>query len=150
MVRITAGLVGSLSIWRRLRIILRSTARSNASASRALASSSSRSRDSTRLGLAANTFSRPNSEAVSGCSLPSSSRSAWASRSSHLVPNRTSCSFSAFAAASGGADVEADDAVDRACGLRQHDDGNVDAALEVADDRQPVFLGHVEVEHHEI
>src|SRR5204863_2935974 len=28
--------------------------------------------------------------------------------------------------------------------------GHVDAALEVADDGQPVFLGHVEVEHDEI
>src|SRR6185436_15123561 len=49
-----------------------------------------------------------------------------------------------------GAEFEPDDAVDRARGRRQHDDGNVDAALEVADDREPVFLGHVEVEHHEI
>src|SRR6202048_531120 len=65
MVRITAGLVGSTSILRRIRMIRRSTARSKASASRGLANSSSRSRDSTRLGLAANTFKRPNSEAVS-------------------------------------------------------------------------------------
>src|SRR5439155_4996475 len=49
-----------------------------------------------------------------------------------------------------GAKFEADDAVDRACGRRQHDDGNVDAALEVANDREPVFLWHVEVEHDEV
>src|SRR5882672_10400941 len=49
-----------------------------------------------------------------------------------------------------GAEFEADDAVDRARGRRQHDDGNVDAALQVADDRKPVFLGHVEVEHDEV
>src|SRR5712675_1161016 len=49
-----------------------------------------------------------------------------------------------------GAELQPNDAVDRACGRRQHDDGNVDAALEVADDRKPVFLGHVEVEHHEV
>src|SRR5437867_2081055 len=49
-----------------------------------------------------------------------------------------------------GAEFEADDAVDRACGRRQHDDGNVDAALQVANDREPVFLGHVEVEHDEV
>jgi hypothetical protein len=97
MVRITAGLAGSGSILRRIRMIRRSTARSNASLSRALANSSSRSRDSTRFGLAANTLSRPNSEAVSGCSLPSSSRNAWASRSSHLVPNRTKWFFAALA-----------------------------------------------------
>src|SRR6202022_4951154 len=54
MVRITAGLVGSTSILRRIRMIRRSTARSKASASRALANSSRRSRDSTRFGLAAN------------------------------------------------------------------------------------------------
>src|SRR5271154_6601829 len=53
MVRITAGLVGSGSILRRIRMIRRSTARSKASLSRALASSSSRSRDSTRFGFAA-------------------------------------------------------------------------------------------------
>src|SRR5664279_6115033 len=102
MVRMTAGLVGSISILRLIRMMRRSTARSNASLSRALASSKSRSRDNTRFGLAANTLSRPNSEAVSGCSLPSSSRSACASRSSHLVPNRTSWSFAAFAAAASG------------------------------------------------
>src|ERR1051326_8126433 len=56
MVRITAGRVGSGSILRRIRMIRRSTARSKASLSRALASSSSRSRDSTRFGFAANTF----------------------------------------------------------------------------------------------
>ena len=99
MVRITAGLVGSISILRRIRMIRRSTARSKASASRALANSSSRSRDSTRFGLAANTLSRPNSDAVSGCSLPSSSRSAWASRSSHLVPKRTRLSLAPLAPA---------------------------------------------------
>src|ERR1700730_4375795 len=93
MVRITAGLVGSGSILRRIRMIRRSTARSKASLSRALANSRRRSRDSTRFGLAANTLSRPNSEAVSGCSLPSSSRSTCASRSSHFVPNRTNRSF---------------------------------------------------------
>src|SRR3954469_11596430 len=49
-----------------------------------------------------------------------------------------------------GAEFEADDAVDRARGRRQHDDGNVDAALQVANDRKPVFLGHVEVEHDEV
>src|SRR5262249_22295661 len=49
-----------------------------------------------------------------------------------------------------GAELEPDHAVDRACGRGQHDDGNVGAALEVADDGKPVFLGHVEVEHHEI
>jgi hypothetical protein len=49
-----------------------------------------------------------------------------------------------------GAEFEADDAVDRACGRRQHDDRHIDAALQVADDRKPVFLRHVEVEHHEI
>src|SRR5882757_10028788 len=49
-----------------------------------------------------------------------------------------------------GAEFEADDAVDRARSRREHDHGNVAAALEVADDRQPVFLGHVEVQHHEI
>src|SRR6185312_8966155 len=49
-----------------------------------------------------------------------------------------------------GAEFKADDAVDRACGGRQHDDGNVDAALQVANDRKPVFLGHVEVEHDEV
>src|SRR6516162_1754302 len=48
MVRMTAGLVGSGSILRRMRMILRSTARSKASASRAFASSNSRSRESTR------------------------------------------------------------------------------------------------------
>src|SRR3954452_20630045 len=49
-----------------------------------------------------------------------------------------------------GAEFEADDAVDRARSRRQHDDGYVDLALEVTDDRQPVFLGHVEVEHDEV
>src|SRR6476659_9230310 len=49
-----------------------------------------------------------------------------------------------------GAELEPNDAVDRARGRRQHDDGDIDATLEVADDRKPVFLGHVEVEHHEI
>src|SRR5262249_31035690 len=88
-VRITEGRVGSGSIFRRIRMMRRSIARSKASASRALASSSRRSRESTRLGLAANTLSKPYSDAVSGCSLPSSSRRAWASWSSHLVPNRT-------------------------------------------------------------
>src|SRR5580692_3256451 len=51
MVRITAGLAGSGSILRRIRMIRRSTARSKASLSRALANSSRRSRDSTRFGF---------------------------------------------------------------------------------------------------
>src|SRR5258707_4732637 len=49
-----------------------------------------------------------------------------------------------------GAELQPNDAIDRARGRRQHDDGNIDAALEVADDRQPVFFGHVEVEHHKV
>src|SRR6202048_2303328 len=49
-----------------------------------------------------------------------------------------------------GAELEADDTVDRARGRRQHDDRDIGAALQVADDRKPVFLGHVEIEHHEI
>src|ERR1700684_4262895 len=56
MVRITPGLVGSGSILRRIRMIRRSTARSKASASRALANSSRRSRDSTRFWFAAKTL----------------------------------------------------------------------------------------------
>src|ERR1700716_470775 len=49
-----------------------------------------------------------------------------------------------------GAELKPDHPVDRARGRRQHDDGDVDAAFQVANDRQPVFLGHVEVEHHEV
>src|SRR6185437_1017944 len=48
------------------------------------------------------------------------------------------------------AEFEPDHTVDRACGRGQHDDGDVGAALEVANDGKPVFLGHVEVEHDEI
>ena len=44
----------------------------------------------TRFGLSAKAFRRLNSDVVSGCSTPSSSRSTRASRSSHLVPKRTS------------------------------------------------------------
>src|SRR6516165_1032355 len=88
-VRMTDGRAGSGSILRRIRMMRRSMARSKASASRAFASSSKRSRESTRFGLAAKTLSRPYSEAVSGCSLPWSSRSARVSWSSHFVPKRT-------------------------------------------------------------
>src|SRR5258705_10186592 len=49
-----------------------------------------------------------------------------------------------------GAELQPNDAIDRARGRRQHDDGDIDATLEVADDRQPVFFGHVEVEHHKV
>src|SRR5829696_1020258 len=49
-----------------------------------------------------------------------------------------------------GAEFEADDAVDRARGRGQHDDRHVGRFLEVADDRQPVLLRHVEVEHDEV
>src|SRR6202035_2487141 len=49
-----------------------------------------------------------------------------------------------------GAEFETDHAIDRARGRRQHDDGDIDAAFQVADDGKPVFLRHVEVEHHEI
>src|SRR5258708_12502646 len=49
-----------------------------------------------------------------------------------------------------GTELEPDDAVDRACGCRQHDDRDIGAALEIADDREAAFLRHVEVEHHEI
>src|SRR5829696_8318855 len=49
-----------------------------------------------------------------------------------------------------GAELEADDAVDRARRRGQHDDRHVGRFLEVADDRQPVLLRHVEVEHDEV
>src|SRR5579883_2144875 len=47
-------------------------------------------------------------------------------------------------------EFESDHAIDRACGRGQHDDRHVAAALQVADDGEPIFLGHVEVEHDEI
>ena len=47
-------------------------------------------------------------------------------------------------------ELETDHAVDRARSRGEHDHRHIGAALEIADDRQTVFLGHVEVEHHEI
>ena len=41
------------------------------------------------------------------------------------------------------------DAVDRARGRREHNDGNAARLLEGTDDRQPVLLRHVEVEDDE-
>src|SRR6267154_1460649 len=49
-----------------------------------------------------------------------------------------------------GAEFQPDDAVDRAGGGRQHDDRDIDAALQIADDGKPVFLRHIEIEHHQI
>src|SRR5215203_5964909 len=49
-----------------------------------------------------------------------------------------------------GAELEADDTVDRTRRRGQHDDRHVRRLLEVADDRQPVLLRHVEVEHDEV
>ena len=49
-----------------------------------------------------------------------------------------------------GAELEADDAVDRARSCGQHDDRYRGLLLELADDRKPVLLRHVEVEHDEI
>src|SRR5712692_2781072 len=49
-----------------------------------------------------------------------------------------------------GAEFQPDDAVDRAGGRRQHDDRDVDAAFQIADDGKPVFLRHIEIEHHQI
>src|SRR5712671_120023 len=48
------------------------------------------------------------------------------------------------------AEFQPDDAVDRARGSGQHDDRNIGAAFQVADDRKPVFLRHIQVEHDEI
>src|SRR5258706_1388016 len=49
-----------------------------------------------------------------------------------------------------GAEFQRDDAVDRAGGRRQHDDRDIDAALQIADDGKPVLLRHIEIEHHQI
>src|SRR5712672_263070 len=49
-----------------------------------------------------------------------------------------------------GAEFQPDDAVDRAGGGRQHDDRDIDAALQIADDGKPVFLRHIEIEHHQV
>src|ERR1019366_3532299 len=49
-----------------------------------------------------------------------------------------------------GAELQPDDTVDRARCRRQHDDGDIGAAFQIADDGKPVFLGHIQIEHHEI
>jgi hypothetical protein len=49
-----------------------------------------------------------------------------------------------------GAHFESDDTIDRACRRREHDHRNGTGLLQIADDRQPVFLRHVQIEHDEI
>ena len=49
-----------------------------------------------------------------------------------------------------GPELQPDHPVDRAGRRGQHDYRDIGAALEVADDRQAIFLGHVEVEHHQV
>jgi hypothetical protein len=165
----TEGCAGLGSILRRMRMIRKSMARSKASASRAFASSSNRSRESTRRGLAAKTLSSPYSEEVSGYSLPSSSRNACASWSSHLVPNRTRAFSAVHASAQHrahpgqelaklarlgqivvGAELKPHHPVNRARRGGEHDDRHAGAPLEVPDDRKTVLLRHVQIEDNQV
>src|SRR6266849_32702 len=49
-----------------------------------------------------------------------------------------------------GAEFQPDDAVDWACGGRQHDDRDIGAAFQIADDGKPVLLRHIQIEYHQI
>src|SRR6266516_3539491 len=49
-----------------------------------------------------------------------------------------------------GAELEPDHAIDRARGGGEHDDRHAGAALEVADDREPILRRHIEIEHDQV
>src|SRR5450631_4469633 len=175
MVRITAGLVGSISILRRIRMIRRSTARSKASASRALANSSRRSRDSLeqaefgsgqrmlialvvaqRLCLEIEPFgSEPHQLVFRRFRSRGFRRCRWrlgrrAAPQDRANPRHQFTQFTGLCDVIVGAELQPDDAVDRACGGRQHDDRDIGPAFQIADDGKPVLLRHVQIEYHQI
>ena len=149
--------------------------RSNGSLPPLCASSSRRSRDSTRFGLLANASRRSNSIAVTATSRPSRANNRRASRSSTCRPKRISRRSPAagrpcrlhppqHAPDPGqklarverlrdvvvGAELEPDHPVDDLAGRGQHDDRHIAAAAQLAREAETVLAGHAQVEDHQV